>query len=337
MIDIDNTDDFPKLVPDTNIRFDAKDEIRRSPEMDFECSELEYKCTVAEEELAMKYNIRLMPNTAMVMPDKSSLKHKTSKPRRLLWLSFAAAVAIVAFAVIISKNKSANTPTVVIMPASKPKSDIIVETKPEPKLKPKIIVDKPVTNKASIPVRKTAVTAKKTVSGTVDAETAKQDTLAETAKNRDDIPRPKNVRIERIAAVFVPVEMMSREKTVFVYQQNYRQTAVFKTINSIASAAGKLVTDVHDAKQNITQMFDDFRLPNILSRLSLDRGIDREIDEWAKSNPNIPFTVFIDYSSENKMSEIYDETGTLVKVIFFTNKSLKYRNQKTYHASNNFK
>jgi hypothetical protein len=334
MIEIDNIDDFPKLVPDTNIRFDAKDEIRRSPEMDFECSELEYQCTVAEEELARKYNIRLTPNTAIVMPDKSSLKHTTSKPH-LLWLSFAAAVAVIAFAVIIPKNKSTDSPTIATTPATEPKQDIIVETKPESKSTPKVIVDKTAGNKTNIPVKKTTVPTEKTVSGTVDTETAKPDTPTETSENRDDILRVENIRIERISTAFAPVEMMNREKTVFVYQQDYQQTVVFKTINNITSAAGKLITDAHNTKQNITQMFDGFRLPNILSRLSLDHGIDREIDEWAKNNPNIPFTVFIDFSSENRMSEIYDETGTLVKVIFFTNKSLKYRNQKTYHASNN--
>jgi hypothetical protein len=330
MIDIDNIDDFPKLTPDTNIRFDAKDEIRRSSEMNFECSELEYKCIVAEEELVRKYDIRLIPDTGIVMPDKNSLKHKTSKPR-LLWLSYAAAVAVLLFAVLIAKDKPVDdTEAVAVMPVPEPKPDIIVE----PKSNPEITVDKTAENKVNIPAKKTATPAKKNVSETVNTETAEQTTPTETAENRDNLPRPENVRIERISAAFAPVEMMSREKTVFVYQQDYQQTAVLKTINNIASVAEKLATNANDAKQSIVQMFDGFKLPNILNRLSFDRGIDKEIDEWAKNNPDIPFTVFVDYSSENRMSKIYDETGTLVKVIFFTNKSLKYQNNKTYHASN---
>ena len=40
MIEIDKIDDFPVLVPDKTVRFEAKDKLRRSPEMDYECSEL---------------------------------------------------------------------------------------------------------------------------------------------------------------------------------------------------------------------------------------------------------------------------------------------------------
>jgi hypothetical protein len=69
--------------------------------------------------------------------------------------------------------------------------------------------------------------------------------------------------------------------------------------------------------------------------ITFGRGIDREIDEWSKNNPNIPFTVLIDHLFENNMSEVYDKNKTLVKVIFFTNKSLKYKNNKTYKVLNN--
>jgi hypothetical protein len=337
MSEMYNIDDFPKLIPDRSIRFDARDEIRRSPEMDFECSELEYKQMVKEEnELVNEYRIRLTPDTRTVMPDKNSLKHNTSKSR-LLWLSLASAAAVFVFVLIITKDNSVDVPVVVTSSEPKSETAIIAGTDPEPVTdtnpKPIIVADKTVENRANIPVKKTAVKTKKPT--TIEPEITVQDTAGEPSDDKVIVPKPDNMRIEkleRIASVSVPVEMMNKEKTVFVYQQDYQQTFTSKSIIKMTAIMQKLSTDVTDTKDKI---FDGYRVPALLSRLSLDRGIDKEIDEWAKNNPDIPFTVFIDYSSENKMKEIYDENGTLIRVIFFTNKSLKYKNSKTYYASNN--
>ncbi|MDR2026853.1 MAG: hypothetical protein LBQ01_04740 [Prevotellaceae bacterium] len=330
MIDIDKIDGFPKLIPDESIRFEAKDELRRAPETDFECSESEYRHILAEEELADRYTLRLKPDTGIVMPDKNSLKHRTSG-HRMLWLSLVAAAAMLAFVLITVKNRTADLPATVTAPDPKPKTDINIAATP----KPETVPDKTAENKANIPVKKSGVKAGKSAPRSVKVKTAEPDTPAETPENMNGAARPENIRMERITAAYAPVEMMNREKTVFVYQPDYQRTVAFKTVNGIASVAEKLAADIGEARQNITQLLDGFRMPNILSRLSLDRGIDREIDEWAKNNPDIPFTVFIDYSVENQMSEICDETGKLVKVIFIANRSLKYRNNKTYQASNN--
>jgi hypothetical protein len=330
MIDIDNIDDFPKLIADKSICFDAKNEIRRSSEINFECSELEYKYIIAEEELVEKYNIRLVPDIKIVMPDKNSLKRKTSKPR-LLWLSFAAAVAVCAFVVIIAKDDSADFPEIAMPPEPKPKTEIIAETQPKIQPEPMIIPDKKDENKANISIKKAGTITKKPVSKTIESETTGQDILTQKSENKNDIPRPEDVRIERIASAFAPVEMMNKEQTVFVYQHDYTQTIASKSTDKIAIVVQKFSANVND---NIAKIFEGFKVPNILSRLSLDHGIDKEIDEWSKNNPDIPFNVFINHFSENVMKEIYDEKGTLVKVIFFTNKSLKYKSNKIYNALN---
>jgi hypothetical protein len=332
MIEIDNIDDFPKLIPDRNIRFDARDEIRRAPETNFECSEAEYKQMIEEEELANKHHIRLTPDMRVVMPDKNSLKHNTSSPS-LLWLSFAAVAAALALILIITKNEPDNFPMVAVSP--EPKSDTAIITKPNPEPTPAIVVDKIVENKVNVPAKKSSAKTKKPVFATIAPESTTPDTAIETSGDKDIIPEPDNFRIEkfeRIASVPVIVEMMNKEKTVFVYQQDYQQTFTSKSIIKVAAIVWKLSTDVADTKDKI---FDGFRVTDILGRLSLNRGIDREIDEWAKNNPDIPFNVFIDYSSENEMKEIYDENGKLIRVIFFTDKSVKYKSNKTYYASNN--
>jgi hypothetical protein len=291
---------------------------------------------VEEEELANKYHIRLTPDTRIVMPDKNSLKHNTSKPR-LLWLSFTAVAVAAAFALIliITKDETDNSPMVAVSPEPKPDTAII--TKPNPEPAPTIVVDKTVENKVNVSAKRTGAKTRKPVFATIAPESTAQDTAIETSGDKDIIPEPGNVRIEkleRIASVPVAVEMMEREKTVFVYQQDYQQSFTSKSIIKVAAIVQKLSTDVADTKDRI---FDGFRVTDILDRLSLDRGIDREIDEWAENNPDIPFNVFTDYSSENEMKEIYDENGTLIRVIFFTDKSLKYKSNKTYYASNNNK
>jgi hypothetical protein len=339
MIDIDKIDDFPKLVPDRSICFEAKDKIRRSPEMDYECSELEYKHIIAEEELEEKYRIRFAPDTGIVMPDKNALKHKTFN-RRLLCLSFAATAAAIALVLILvnnkSNDKSGNSTVIAVSPAPKPETKTVAGTNPNPDIptdtnpKPVIRPDRTVKNKANVrTANKVLATAEKPASTAVEQDTASSGTSA----NKDNIPLPESTRIEKIeciASIAVPVESINKEKTVFMYQ-----TVELKSIDKVAAMVHKLSIDVVNTKDNITKIFDGFKMPNILSRLSLDRGIDKEIDEWAKNNPDIPFNVFINETFENKMKEIYDENGTLVRVIFITNKSLKYKDNKTYHAMNN--
>jgi hypothetical protein len=320
---INDRDDFPKLIPDKSIRFDAKDELKRSAEMNFECSELEYK-------------IRLTPDTNIVMPDKQSLKHKTFKPR-LIWLSLAAA-AVLAFVIIVTNDRNPDSSSVaenglnelpVPVPNVIPETNPETETEPEPESKTASPDRKTKKTEPEIPANEIAETAPET------DKTDEQDLPAETFENKNDIPRPENIRIEQIPSLAVSVEMMKKEKTVFVYKQDYQETMAFKAVNSMASTARKLSSDINTTRHNITQIIDGFKIPNILGKLSLDRGVDREIDKWAKEHPDIPFSVFVDYHDENKIVEIYDENGTLVKAVFFTNKSLKYKNNKIYHVSNN--
>ncbi|MDR1887223.1 MAG: hypothetical protein LBQ70_04835, partial [Prevotellaceae bacterium] len=337
MLDIDNMNDLPALAPDESIRFDSKDEIKRSSEMEFECSELEYRCLIAAEEhyplrdiaenrtaekLVNLYGqIRLIPDTDIVMPDKNSLKHRTFKTH-LPWISIAAAAAIIAFVLIMVKDKPVDLPVVaetdserVLNPVPKTESEI----KPEPKIE--IHPDKTAENKMDTPAGKTVETVKTTdkpVARTIENRTDEEDISAEIPESSSATPGRESIRIEPVITAFAPVEMMNREKTVFAYERKYRQTPVLKVINNMTSVAEKLAADAGSTKQTITQILDGFRLPNILSRLSLDSGIDGEIDKWAKNNPDIPFDVFIDYSGENRMTEIYDENGTLVRAIFFT-------------------
>jgi hypothetical protein len=325
MIDIDNMDDFPKLTPDENIRFEAKDSVRRSPEMNFECSELEYKCMVATDEHEA---VRLQPDMNVVMPNKKSLKHKTFSPY-MLWTAIAAAAAI-AFILTVTKDKSPDFRAIAAAPGkTKPETNIIVETKPETVT----VHIKKSENRTHIPAKKADVASvRKSTSKPVESEPIEQDTPVDTSENKNDVPRRENVAIERINTAFAPVEMMNSEKTVFIYSLDYRQSVVSKAINNVAFAMEKFSEDINDTKRNISQALDGFT--DILGRLSFDRGIDREIDEWAKNNPGIPFNVFIDYNAENKMREIYDENGNLVRVIFIANKSLKYKNSKVYQAAN---
>jgi hypothetical protein len=187
----------------------------------------------------------------------------------------------------------------------------------------------------NISAKETVKTAKKHTDKTNESKTDKRDLPVETVENKNRASIAENVQIKPIASITVPVKTIKKEKTVIAYRQNCRQPSVFKTANSMASAVRKFATDVDDAKQSIAQKLDGFKLPNILTRLSFDRGIDHEIDEWVKNNPDVPFSVYVDYSEDDKMTKIYDENGVLLKVVFFTNKSLKYRNNKTYRASNN--
>jgi hypothetical protein len=317
MIMINDTDDFPKLIPDESIRFEAKDALKRTAETDLECDEPEY-------------NLRLIPDRNVVMPNKQSLKHNTVKPH-LVWLSVAIAAAILVFVMIVTNNKHADF---AIVPENKlnelsESPEIIPETEIEP------LNGKTAEITTNILPKKTVQPVKKPVADMIEDKTDEQDLPTEIFESNGDVSTPENVLMARIASVTVPLEMMKKEKPVFVYKQDYQETPALKAFNEMTSAAHKLAADINATKQNITQKLDDFKHANILGRLSLNRGIDREIDKWAKDNPDIPFTVFVDYSDENRMAEIYDENGTLIKALFFTDRSLKYKNNKVYHASNN--
>ncbi|MDR2383607.1 MAG: hypothetical protein LBD76_06980 [Prevotellaceae bacterium] len=345
MIEIDKIDDFPALVPNKNIRFEAKDELRRSPEMNYECSELEYNDIILEEELVEKYRIRLAPDTKIVMPNKNVLKHRASN-RRVIWLSIftvAAAFALILIIVNKSADKHADYPIITVLPESKPETNPNPNPNPNPNSnpnpatdtspKPVIRSDKTVKAKANVAVKKVITITNEPASTTVE-----QDTVPEMPENNGNIPSPENARIEkleRIASLVIPVEVMDNKKTVFVYCSDRHRNNIYEPVDKVAAIVQKISTNVVNINDNIAKKLDDFRVSTFLGRLSLDPGIDKEINEWAKSNPNIPFNVFIDETSENKMKEIYDENGTLVRVIFFTNKSFKYRNNITYHALNN--
>jgi hypothetical protein len=329
MIEFDDMNDFPKLIPDKSICFDAKDELRRSPEMDYECSVTEYRDMVADEELADKYRIRLEPDTAVVMPNKDALKRRTSN-NRLLWLSLAAAAAVAfVLTVTVPSDRPDVAPVYVTLPEpASSDTKTVAETNPKPatttKPKPAITVNKKAAAKTKNPV------SKKTVEISENKDTF--NAVPHVSEHNGQSDNSQFEKLERIASIAVPVEMMNKEKTVFVYQPDVRQTIASRSIDRVADIVQKLSADVTETKNNMEKIIDGFKAPAILGRLSLDRGIDKEIDEWAKNNPDIPFNVFIDYDSDNQMKEIYDENGVLVRVVFFTNKSLKYKSDKTYRA-----
>jgi len=340
MIDFDNINDFPKLIPDAEIHFDSKDEIRRSPELDFECSELEYMNIVAAEEGLDTENeyakIRLAPDMNQVMPDKNSLKQPLpypiipAKARRVLWLSVAAVAAAVAFILIILQNTPENSPVVeinpeeIVTPAQNPVKDIVPEQKPD-----------------IVPVNKVR---KKYVAQAVEPIPAKTDLPSETAEIEPNSPHLATetvaaVKLESIASISVPIEMMNKEKTVFVNIRTHPQNPVQKTVDNMALAVGKnmvgLSTEIKDTKQNLAQKLEGFRLTKIMSKLRFGSGIDKHIDEWVGNNKDVPFEVVIDYFADNSMTEIFAENGTLVKAVFVTNKSLKYKDKNAYQALNN--
>jgi hypothetical protein len=309
---INDMDDFPKLVPDTDVRFEEKDAIRRAAEADFECSELEYK-------------IRLVPDMNIVTPDRDSLRRRTAGYRSI-WLAAAAAAAII-FAVIIT-DRHDDTPVIA-------ENNAISRIEPVPETK--FIPERETDNSMSIPERK--VVRKKTKAAVNATDNSPADSVALPVQTvempvAEDDTAAKNIQIRQIASITVPVQMMRQEKTVFVYRTNYRQPIAVQAIIGMATAAQKLAADVSEARQIIEQKIDGFRHYNILNRLSFDRGIDREIDEWARNNPDVPFTVYIDDFNRNNVTEIFDKNGTLIRAIFFANKSIKYRNNKVYQASN---
>ncbi|MDR1338651.1 MAG: hypothetical protein LBK58_01100 [Prevotellaceae bacterium] len=323
MIEINDINGFPKLIPDESIRFDAKDGLRRSAETNFECSELEYR-------------IRLTPDTNIRMPGKQSLKHRTFKPR-LIWLSIAVAAAVLAFVLILTNDGKPDSPSIAGngLPAPVPETvqEINPETKtesePEPETESR--VSKIRKTRPDITLQKIAETASET--DKMDG----QDLIAETSESKNDTPVPENVRIERIPSLAVPLETMKKKETVFIFMQDYPETMVFKAVNGMTSTARKLSADISTNRQNITQIIDGFRIPNILGRLSPDSSIDREIDKWTKEHPDIPFNVLVDHYDENKIMEVYDENGTLVRAVFFTGRTLKYKDNKIYQVSNNLK
>ncbi|MDR1170401.1 MAG: hypothetical protein LBK97_06165 [Prevotellaceae bacterium] len=328
MIDINDSGDFPKLIPDKSIHFEAKDEIRRSPETNFECSELEYKCTVAEKEYAA---LKLIPDMTVTMPDKKMLKHGTFSSR-LSWIAITAAAAVLAVMLTVINNRPADSPETGTDSHPKTETNTVVEIKPAqtaaPETAPQNIPVEVPANSGDIPQPETVAETRQPVCKTAELETVPQNTPVETSVSNNDITRPDTVKIDRIPAISVTAETGSRGKTVFIYRPDCQPSSLIKVITGMTYAAGKISENIIDIKQNITQMLDGVRPPDILSRLNLDHGIDREINKWAKNNPDIPFDVFIDRTAEYGMKEIYDENGTLERVVFITNKSLKYKSNK---------
>ncbi|MDR3247051.1 MAG: hypothetical protein LBT50_11560 [Prevotellaceae bacterium] len=338
MIDFDNNmDDFPKLTPDESIRFELKDEIKRSPEMDFECNESEYSCLTAAEEgreatnrnLVEQYKkIRLTPDMNLMFPDKKSLKHRTFN-LRLLWIP--AAAALIVFAMIIRQNVSENPPVAEINseeisnPAPNPVADII----PEPEIVPETKI------KETVPAKKVRKTAKKIVAVAVENKPAENDLSTGTVENNDDIPRPEIAKLERITAASATVEMLNQEKTVFVLQQYFLQNPVQEveynnpvTIAEKLGIANAIKGFTAEINKDIAPIIENFKLKKFLTRSNIEFEIGEQIEDWVKNHQDVPVEIHVGYSSENKMAEIYDDNGTLVKAIFFTNKSLKYKNRE---------
>jgi hypothetical protein len=362
MIYNDYTGGFPRLTPDGSIRFTEKDEIKRSPEMNFECSETEYLRMIEEEE--KDETVKLAPDKTIVMPDKNALKRATFRSRLPRTI---AAAAIIALMLTVTDDKRVTAPDTVtktnIAVETKPepitapdtvtKTNIAVETKPEPETAPDTVTKtniavetKPQSQSGAITLaaaksseNKTVVQVKKSDSPTEQSETVKSETTErnipdETTENNDSVTRPEIARIERISSGNVAAETMSRNKTVFVYINDHQQSVTSRITDDVRHVVEKISDDADGFRQNISHKLANLRLPDVLNRLNPDSGIDREIDKWAKNNPDIPFDVFVDNTAENKMKEIYDEDGNLVRVVFFAEKSIKYKNSKTQTLNN---
>jgi len=141
MKNIEDINDFPKLVPDKSIRFELKSKLKFD-EIEFE--ELENK-------------LKLRPDTSIVMPKKESLKHNNKV--YFAWISVAVAAAI-AFILLMPQSKQIQIPddapsTQIATTISEPEKSIVMpkietnqnEIKPE-----KVLAQKTISVKENKPI-----------------------------------------------------------------------------------------------------------------------------------------------------------------------------------------
>ncbi|MDR1895978.1 MAG: hypothetical protein LBR10_04220 [Prevotellaceae bacterium] len=257
--EIYSMDDFPKLIPDKNICFDLKDELKRSREVNFECSEQEFNCLRAAEDdiknihddaLIEEYKrLRLAPDTTLVMPDKHLLKHKKSQPL-LFWSSVAAVAAAVAFMLIITNKSKTGLPVKVVDQTEI--SDIVsgfdvestITNETENAQTPETAVEhiSTKTDKTDKKGKKPAIKSKNTKIIESKVPELKQRTAmqqppvtqseipvgtqtAQTEANITQYPetfhenRRENPKLERIVANAITVENNYRMNVVFVYER----------------------------------------------------------------------------------------------------------------------
>lgn len=297
--------DSLKLTPDKSIRFNMKDSLKRSAELDFESSEYEYKCIEEAEDnkfhtentLAQEYSkLRLKPDMNIVMPDKHLLKYNTHKRRNIVVLitsSVAVAAIVMIFLMLQPKKETTDVPTIVQKTENVEENTI---DKTEKRQNTQVAVE------VKIPEKKQPVLVEE---------------IKEIENKGMEIPR-RDIKIQKIDPIAVSIEDNSERELRPVLAYTIAKEENVPVVNNTIA----FINNVNEKRYHLAETIENFRLGNLLGK---DSKTDKYISEWIKNNKDIPFEIHANQSEESKITEIYDQDGNLVKALFFTRKPVRLK------------
>ncbi|MDR2563306.1 MAG: hypothetical protein LBC98_05120 [Prevotellaceae bacterium] len=300
---------LPKLYPNENLKFRAKDKLSRAEILDYEGSDFELQCIAAAEcneipqsaandklELIRYYaELKLKPDENIKMMSKQSLK-KSGKLRLLICAaSVAVAAATILYAVFLTENANNETET----------NAAVVEN---------------------------------------HTKRLKMDTIIE---NRNTVKqRPEPMKIKQIAQKPKPVENHQEEPAIkreyFAYELIRQKTAEIdnaQTSNINVDVLRNITSEEKYVQivQNIDAVEDDEEtndengasirnfLTNKLRQTIRGKAADKLIAEWIiKNEGEGSLEIYPSKNMNTTVMQEYDENGKLVATKIFTSKDLSY-------------
>jgi hypothetical protein len=275
-------DDLPRLLPDTNIRCDFKNQLKR-------CSD--------EELIFLEGVYHLVPDARLTMPDRHRLKRTATKRFPFTVASIVAAVAAVAIPFAALKN------------THRPLTPAVRET----------LVDSrnahPETNVANGTAVAGAVAAGKTSAGVPKLAARRnpaQNSIRNVATANSELTGRRT--LEPLSGIALPEVLAT---TAGAWRIVPRYTHVEQESKSIfAELAEQKLNDVRTGKLPVFS-----GLAGLLKHRS---ETDRYIQAWLDNNRDVSFDIYAEVTNEDRVTEIYDEAGTLVKAIFVTSSPVNY-------------
>lgn len=277
-------DDLPKLIPDTTIYCDFKDNLKQ--------------CT--DEELIFLDGVyHLLPDTRVIMPNKHRLKRRAPKRLSFTVASLAAAVAAVAIPFATIKN-TYRPPTVVLYETLADNDNSQSETNVE-------------TETTLVGTVQTVDKSAGEPMSPVQRKPERSSIRSVTVKANNRVAR-RSVEPLPVIALPAPSATTTTERRIVPRYTHVERHNGLKSI--LSDIAERKLNDIR-----IGKLPTFVGLADILKRRS---ETDKYIEAWIENNRDVPFDIYAEVTNEDKVKEIYDESGTLVKAIFFTSTPVNY-------------
>lgn len=333
--------DLPRLLPESEFRFQAKDKLRRSAILDFEGSDFELNCIVAAEgdrmtdsntpaedraEIRAFRQMRLTPDAKICMPDKQQLKRRQRRPMvwRVARIAVSAA-AVVLLAVFVMYQRSATTSSGTLVQSE----GIDEEANQVPRSADKL-AESLGSNVVAVQdeVQKTVRTEMSASRKQPSEQVPLQDQdngVSVSAGEPDDPEQPVPQRMQLAMERMVAPQSMVQNHTTLVTNEETEMKQCFRE-NQLLSKS----FEQEDNSSKLTQFIRNTFLKKEL--FQRNNRLETQIVEWvSKNSNNSVLEIYVGQTKGTTFTQEYDENGQLTKVCIFTDRDLNY---STKYAKN---